>query len=118
MKTLLIILILALASSAYALDGQVSLEMDSDLQSRHLAPDFQANIGQALGVYRPFLSMEKTHETQFFPNSENVYRLGVEFNAIPDWKLESGLALYSGSGFSYMKATYSFDTAKWGPHHD
>jgi len=112
MLAIIILLMLPMGKPALALDGSVSVEMDTDLQARYFSPDFQANVGQVKGDYRFYGVAEFGHETPFFPNNNNHYRLGVEFNQFPNLKIETGLGLYAGSGFSYGKVTYSFDTEK------
>lgn len=116
MRYLLLVLCLLVIGSCdevYALDGSVSLEMDSDAAARHLSPDYTMNIGQTLGNFRPYVAMERTHETIFFPNSDQHYRAGLEWNGLPCVKLESGVGMYQGSTFIYGKATYSFDSKNW-----
>jgi hypothetical protein len=98
----------------YAIDGFISAEIDSDVYGKHLAPDFQGQLGQVFGDYRIYGAFERCNETPIFTNSDEHYRLGIEYNHFDNLKLEAGPGLYHGRAFLFGKITYSFDTSRKG----
>ena len=111
MKTLIILTIACLiALPAFALDGSISAELDGTKNGQHGATDYQGNIGQVIGQFRPYMSFEHTHESVYFPNSNKNYRVGMEYNPLSFLKVEFGSGFYKSTTFGYGKLTISFDT--------
>ncbi len=106
----LLILLLLLATPAFAIDGNISTEIDAANGPGRYAADYQANIGQTIGDLRPYLSAEFTRPNEYFSNNNHNYRAGMEYNGIPNLKLESGTGWYNGSPYGYIKGTFSFNT--------
>lgn len=112
MKKLILttLFILSTITSAYALDGSVSIEADNSFGKVDIVPDLQAQLGQAFGEHRIFISAERTKESEFFPNSDKNYRLGIQNIHFDNITIESGIISYKSNQGVYGKITYSFDT--------
>jgi hypothetical protein len=111
MKRLVYIIALFLASevSALALDAQLSTEVDTIRGTTVV--DVQAQVGQRFDVYRVYVQGELTKETSLLPNSNQIYRLGIEDNHFTWLKVEAGVGSYKSQTFFFGKATASWDSA-------
>jgi hypothetical protein len=98
------------ATTAFALDGIVSIETDAANGPGRFAADYQANIGQVMGDFRSYLSAEFTRQNEYFSNNNHNYRAGVEYNGIQNIKIETGTGYYNGAPYGYGKLTVAFDT--------
>jgi hypothetical protein len=90
----------------------VSTEIDAANGPGRIAADYQATIGQIVSDFRPYLTAEFTRSNEYFSNNNRNYRVGTEYNGIPNLKLETGTGYYNGAPYGYGKITYSFDTDK------
>ena len=99
---------LALCTTSYAIDGSLTVEMDG--RPGHVSPDLQAQVGQTMGDFRPFVAGEWTKADDAFPNSPYNYRAGVLYFIAPNLSVETGIGHYNGSVYGYGKGTVSFDT--------
>lgn len=114
--------ILAVTTSAFAVDGQLSSQYTHYLAG-YQTFDTQLNVGQQFhrNIIRPYVQIQWVNASQqgVINDSQISYAGGAEVRVIPDkLKVEGGGGYYQPlnnsktqhNEFYYIKATYAFDT--------
>src|ERR1035437_1293782 len=115
--------VLLATSTAFALDGSVSAEVDRT-RTGYTSTDTNFNLGVVAGKYRHYVNAEvivgdyKPTIYGHFGMSDLDLRYGTEINTFDSFKFEAGTGIYllsdslNAHGVPYMfgKATWTFDT--------